>query len=176
MSRKTDGLTKIELDQMRCLSETLDDGWLRTDEWIETVLDFEMFSEQLGQVTFDPHRWIWAIIALHRGIQGMMVLALKGSNDFKVLREKDVERWLSWYEDDRGDESPPHAKLADFLDLYRKIKGDKMLIYMHSQKFVPKGTQDFSIKHLHRLRNKIIHFKPQIWSLDLNSKGFPLWC
>ncbi len=157
-------------------SNDLDDEWLKTDESIETVLDFEMFSEQLQQVIDDPHRWKWAIISLHSGIQGMMVLAI--GNDLDVFEEKDKERWLSWHRDrcksNRIDELPqPDLKLANFLDLYKKIKDNKpsMKRYMDSQKFVPKGTQGKSIKDLNHLRNKFIHFTPKLWGLELG--GLP---
>ena len=141
---------------------------LKTDEWGEAVSDFEMFSEQLQRVIANPHRWKWAIIALHGGIQGMMVLALEGSHGLNVLHEKDAKSWLSWYEGDRSTESPPRdLKLANFLELYKRIKGDKMLMYMNSQKFIPKGTQGRSVKLLNELRNKVIHFTPKIWSLEL---------
>ena len=149
-----------------------EDEWLKTDEWGETVSDFEMFSEQLQRVIDDPCRWKWTIIALHSGIQGLMVLALTGSNGLNVFRKEDKERWLSRYKGDRSDESPPRdLKLAGFLDLYKRIKGDKMLMYMNSQKFIPKGTQGRSVKLLNELRNKVIHFTPKIWSLELG--GLP---
>ena len=151
-----------------------EDEWLKTDEWIEAVSDFEMFSEQLQRVIANPHRWKWAIIALHGGIQGMMVLALEGSHGLNVLHEKDAESWLSWYEGDRSTESPPRdLKLANFLELYKKIKYDKppMKRYADSQKFVPKGTQGKSIKLLNQLRNKFIHFTPKLWGLELG--GLP---
>ncbi len=154
----------------------LENEWLKTDESVETVLDFEMLSEQLQQVIDDPHRWKWAIISLHSGIQGMMVLAI--GNDLDVFREKDKERWLSWHKDrcksNRIDELPqPDLKLANFLDLYKKIKDDKprMKRYVDSQTFVPKGTQGRSIKLLHGLRNKFIHFTPKLWGLELG--GLP---
>ena len=164
-----------QIRQMRCAAKdpkNLDDEWLSTNEWIEVVSDFEMFSEQLQRVIDDPHQWKWAIFALHSGIQGLMVLALEGSHGLNVLREKDAKRWLSWDEGDRSDESGPRdLKLANFLDLYKKIKGDKMLIYGHSKKFVPKGTQGRSVKLLNERRNKFIHFTPKIWRLELG--GLP---
>ena len=98
-----------------------EDEWLKTDEWIEAVSDFEMFSEQLQRVIANPHRWKWAIIALHGGIQGMMVLALEGSHGLYVLHEKDAESWLSWSEGDRSTESPPRdLKLATSLTFTRR--------------------------------------------------------
>ncbi len=163
-----------EIRQMAQIKEpnNLEDGWLKTDESVEAVSDFEMFSEQLKRVIEDPHRWKWTIIALHSGIQGMMVLALKGSNSFRVLRKDDKKQYLDWYEGDQSDESRPRdLKLTNFLDLYKKIKGDKMIMFCHSQKFVPKGTHDRSVKLLNGLRNKYIHFTPKRWMLELG--GLP---
>ena len=102
MKRENDAIQE-EIDQ-----NNLEDECLKTDEWIEAVSDFEMFSEQLQQVINDLGRWKWAIIALHSGIQGLMVLALEGSHGLNVLGEKDADRWLSWYENERSTESP-HA-------------------------------------------------------------------
>lgn len=153
-------------------SDTPDDGWLSTNETVETVSDFEMLSEQLERAIDDRHRWKWAIIALHSGLQGMMVLALKGSAGFNVLRESDKGRSKDRHNNDKS-EKPRHPDsiLVDFLELYRRIKGRRMLMYVHSRKFVPSGTQGRSIKMLHRLRNDFVHFTPGVWGLDLG--GLP---
>ena len=147
--------------------------WLSTNEAGEAVSDFEMFSEQVRRVTADPHRWKWTIMALHSGIQGLMVLALRGSNGLNVLDDKDKERWLDWYNGRRSDESHPRdLRLAGFRTLYKRIKGDQMLLYTNSRKFVPRGTQGQSIKILNRLRNEFIHFAPKVWGLELG--GLPV--
>lgn len=166
----TDDSTMNEIRQMLCAlkkPENSEDGWLSTNELVEAVTDFEMFSEQLQRVIGDHHRWKWAIITLHSGIQGMMVLALKSGDGLNVLRKEDAKRWLDWYNSGQSDESRPRdLKLADFLTLYKKIKGRWMLMYRHSQKFVAKGTQGRSIKDLNRLRNDFIHFTPKVWVLE----------
>lgn len=166
----TNDSTVNEIRQMLCAAKepkNLEYEWLSTNELVEAATDFEMFSEQLQRVIDDRHRWKWAIIALHSGIQGMMVVALKSGNGLKVLRKEDAKRWLDWYEGDRDNGSRPRdLKLAGFLELYEKIKGKWMLMYMRSQKFVPKGTQDSSIKDLNRLRNDFIHFTPKTWALE----------
>ncbi len=46
-----------------------------------------------------------------------------------------------------------------------------MLIYGHSLKFQPTGTQDGSVKFLNRLRNQFVHFTPMVWALEL--EGLP---
>ena len=154
-------------------SKNSEDKWLSTSEAVEAVSDFEMFSEQVRRVTADPHRWKWTIISLHSGIQGLMVLALRGSNGLNVLDDKDKKRWLDWYNSGQDDGSRPRdLKLASFLTLYERTKGDKMLLYTCSRKFVPQGTQGKSIKNLNRLRNEFIHFTPKVWGLELG--GLPV--
>ena len=115
---------------------------LKTDEWIEAVSDFEMFSEQLQRVIYDPHQWKWAIFALHSGIQGMMILALNVGDGLSVLHKKDAERYLCWKKGDRS-EPVPRGKLVPFLDLYKNIKDDKspMNRSPDTQHFVPKGRK-----------------------------------
>ena len=153
-------------------SKNSEGEWLSTNETVEVVSDFEMFSEQVRRVTADPHRWKWTIIALHSGIQGMMVLALRGSNGLNVLREKDKQKWQDWYYGGQSDElRPRYLKLASFLTLYERIKGDKILLYTGSRKFVPRGTQGRSIKDLNKLRNEFIHFTPRVWTFELD--GLP---
>jgi hypothetical protein len=141
------------------------DEWLITDGWVEAVSAFEVFAEEAQRVSVDPYRWKWAIIALHSGLQGMMVLALQGSHGLHVLRPEDANRWLDAHE--RGGPYPSDLKLDDFLSIYKKVKGDKMLMYVNSQKFVPRGTQGGSVKLLNRLRNEFIHFTPRVWALEL---------
>jgi hypothetical protein len=145
------------------------EDWLITDEAVETVSAFEVFAEEAQRLSSDPYRWKWAIISLHSGLQGIMVLALQGSHGLHVLREEDAERWLEAH--DKGGPYPDDLKLDDFLSLYKKIKGDKMLKYIDSQKFVPKATQGGSVKLLNRLRNEYVHFTPRVWALDL--EGLP---
>jgi hypothetical protein len=141
------------------------EGWLITDGAVETVSAFEVFAEEAQKLPTDPYRWKWAIISLHSGLQGMMVLALQGSNGLHVLREEDAKRWLEAHE--KGGPYPGDLKLDSFPSLYKKIKGDKMLKYMDSREFIPKGTQGGSVKLLNRLRNEFVHFTPRVWALDL---------
>ncbi len=153
-------------------SENQDNGWLSTNESVETVSDFEMFAEQLNRVSDDPHRWKWAVIALHSGLQGMMVLALRGSDYMNVIRQDEKKQYSEVSDDERsGKSSRNDLKLIGFTDLYAWIKGTKMIMYTDSQKFVPSGTQSRSIKTLNRLRNKFVHFTPKVWRLDLG--GLP---
>jgi hypothetical protein len=142
--------------------------YLRTDEAEEAVSALEMVSESLAGVKSDIYRWKWALIALHSAVQGFMVLALRGGNGLSALKDDVAAAWLEAYE--KG--TPlPQERLESYENLYRKIKGNRMLIYVHSKKFAPKGTQGGSINKLKDLRDDFIHFVPRGWSLEVS--GLP---
>lgn len=139
--------------------------YLITDGFVETVSAFETLSDELQRIPSDPYRWKWAILAMHSGLQGMMILALQGSHGLHVLKKDDAKRWLDAHE--KGGPYPSDLQLDDFLSLYKKIKGNLMLMYVNSKKFKPKGTQGDSIKFLNQLRNEYVHFTPRVWALEL---------
>jgi len=164
-------------------------AWLSTDEYQEAVLSLEMVSDSLPKVLDNIYYWKWVVIALHMALQGYMVLALKGTNSFNVLEKKCAKELAAAWR--RDDEVLSMGKLDNFLNLYRKIKAgrktfeeevktgirgprkpeDLMLMYMHSQPFKPRGTQNKSVEMLHHLRNDYIHFQPKGWLLGVH--GLP---
>ncbi len=146
--------------------------WLITDSYVEAVSALEVLAEVLCRVSADAYRWKWAVIALHSAVQGMMVLALQGSHGLHALKEQDAARWLEAHQ--KGGPYPEDLRLDGFLDLYKKIKSDVMLIYAHSRKFTPQGGQGESLRKLNELRNQFIHFTPQVFALDLS--GLPSLC
>ena len=145
------------------------ENWLRTDETQEAVISLEMVTEYLDRVTVNYHYWKWVIIGLHNTLQGFMVLALRGTNHLNVLREKDAQKWTDAYE--QGKIRPTDLLLDSYLNLYKKIKSDRMNMYTSSIQFKPKGTQGWSIKKLNSLRNDFIHFIPKGWSIEIS--GLP---
>ena len=145
--------------------------WLRTDELTEAVNALDAFVSNLMRVMDDPYYWKWAIIALHNSTQGFMVCALRGTNNLAILTPKAAKKWMDAYEQHKP---YPGEELDDFLNLYKKIKGNYMMQYIHSQKFLPKGQQGGSIKRLNSFRNDFIHFIPAGWSIEVS--GFPRIC
>ena len=141
---------------------------LDTNEVQETVLALSLMSEQLSHIvdTGNPHYWSWVIVALHNALQGFMVLALRGSNNLNVLSEKCAAEWLVAFR--RGDGKYPKQILDKFLNLYKKIKSDRMKIYVNSCAFKPRGSQSQSIKYLNSLRNEFIHFVPAGWMITVD--------
>jgi hypothetical protein len=143
--------------------------WIETDAALEAVSGLEMVSEQLTKISINHYYWKWVILALHNSLQGFMVLALRGHNNVNIFTKKCAEEWLAAYE--QGRPRDPYPKLADFRELYKRIKSDRMQLYSNSKIFKPNNTQNFSVKKLNSLRNEFIHFVPANWSLGIG--GLP---
>jgi len=135
--------------------------WLETDEFRETILALQLTSEQLSNLvtTGNLHYWTWVIVCLHNALQGFMVLALRGTNNINVLSEDCAIEWLASHE--RGDGQYPEQKLDKFLNLYKKVKSERMKMYINSQSLKPSVTQGRSVKKLNSFRNDFIHFVPK---------------
>jgi len=142
--------------------------YLRTDEAAEAVSAIEMVSESVEMASRDIYRWRWALIALHSGVQGFMVLALRGGNGLAALKNDVASAWLEAHEKNLP---PPEERLDSYENLYKKVKSDRMLMYDHSKKFAPRGSQGRSINRLKDLRDDFIHFVPRGWSLEVS--GLP---
>lgn len=130
------------------------DDSLSMDEFDHAVLAFELFGRQMRHVTDDPCEWVWAIIALHSGIQSMMVLALTGTDGLNALGKKDHGRWLNAYR--QGEPCPSNLQLDKFLNLYKKVGRNNRL------NFVPGDRQNCFVERLNEWRNLFIHFPHQI--------------
>jgi len=147
------------------------DLWLRTDETEEAISGLEMLAETAPSLIADPYRWKWVIISTHNALQGFMVLALRHGNGLLALKDEIAAQWLKAY---REGGKYPVEKLDNFLNLYKKVKSDRMLCYGHSEKFKATPNHNRSVKKLNELRNEFIHFVPKGWSLELT--GLPEIC
>lgn len=147
------------------------DLWLRTDETEEAISALEMIAEAVPSLIADTYRWKWVIIITHNALQGFMVLALRHGNGLLALKDEIAAQWLKAYRE--GGEYPVE-KLDNFLNLYKKVKSDRMLCYGHSKKFKATPDHNRSVKKLNELRNEFIHFVPKGWSLELT--GLPEIC
>lgn len=142
--------------------------WIKTDEYEEAVSALEAVAEWSGHIDANVGYWKWVVLALHNAIQGFMVLALRSSNGLSTLKENVATTWLTAY---REGVEYPKEELDWFPNLYKKIKSDAILMYVHSKKYIPSGSQGLSIKTLNSLRNEFIHFLPRSWYLEVS--GLP---
>lgn len=131
---------------------------LRTDEEKQAVSSLEMAVEQLGKIPQDPYRWEWAVISLHNALQAFLVLTI-GKTDFtRVMRDKTARKFLIAASDDTV--PFPDTDLKSMVTLYKKFQTPIACCYVHSQQYIPTGTQPESVDKLNYWRNKFIHFVP----------------
>jgi hypothetical protein len=156
-------------------------AYLSTNTEHEAVGALEATAQFLEEVERDPDMWKWAIVALHNAVQGFMVLALNGSESWGALREEDIAVKVkaqrdSWQAKSAGDDAaadaannimarnPPKqpAKLAHFLDLYKRIKRQEwpMEQGVPSKAYPKRKTDDRCMQDLNRIRNDFAHFLP----------------
>ncbi|MCH7733400.1 MAG: hypothetical protein IIB44_12990 [Candidatus Marinimicrobia bacterium] len=144
--------------------------YLNTDEFEEITNSFELLANQADQLD-DVYQWKWVILSMHSTLQGFMVIGLRDSAGLNILKDKIAQKWLRAY---RSGDPLPVEKLDTFLNLYKKIKSNRMIRLVFSRKYEPSADSDRSIKMLNMLRNKFIHFIPGGWLLEVS--GLPKIC
>ena len=60
---------------------------MRTDERNEAIKSLHKTYQFILEIREDNYNWKWAIISLHNSAQAFMVLSLKGTANFNVIRE-----------------------------------------------------------------------------------------
>lgn len=149
----------------------MNEFWLQTNEYEEATSALEAVAEWSQRVENNISYWRWVVLALHNSVQGYMVLALRGSDGLRPLKDDVATKWLTAY---REGGKYPVEKLDTFLNLYKKVQSDTMLFYVHSKKVVPSRTLGRSMKKLNSHRNDFVHFLPKSWSLEVS--GLPAIC
>ena len=145
--------------------------WFRTNEREEAISALEGVAEWSGRVEREIGYWRWVVLALHNTAQGFMVLALRGSDGLRPLKDDIAAKWLTAY---REGSQYPVEKLDSYLNLYKKVQSDTMLFFVHSKKVIPPRSLGRSMKKLNSLRNDFVHFLPKSWSLEVS--GLPEIC
>lgn len=140
--------------------------WLTTSGIQEAFKSLRMANFFLTQTEEDKYFWKWMLVALHNSLQGFMACSLKGGDGLTPMKDRVAQKWI---EAQRNGQSLPHEELDTFLNLYKKIKSERMLVTAESRQFIPSGKQDHNIRKLNRLRNHFVHFTPKSWSLDVSN-------
>lgn len=148
--------------------------WLRTDTTKEAFKSLEKLDETLSLVTTDAYQWKWAIIILHNCMQAFMVLALEGTNQIDVVKNRDkyadclykLSQNIEMDADMKKILS--NAQLDFFMNLYSKIKDTSNTQQLwNDSMFVATEKQDDAMELLNDYRNQFIHFFPFSWGIEL---------
>lgn len=141
-------------------------------EPINALKTLELVSHNLDN---DLYNWKWIIIVTHNCLQNFMVSALRNGNNLNVLEDKSAENWLNEFTKRMKTKikvwKSPREKLDYFLNLYKKIKSDKMLMFTISKKLESNQEMNEAMEWLNWYRNKFIHFVPS--TFEINADHFP---
>jgi len=143
-------------------------GWLRTDEYLNTEGAFRKAAATLPLVRHDVQEWKWVLEAVHAAAQGVFVLGLSRGNGLLTLKSSHAAAWLRAYES--GSPWPKKLDLDYFLELYEKTKHH---VLRGSSPSVTEA-HDTAMEKLNNLRNGFVHFGAQGWSIEL--AGLPSIC
>jgi len=136
---------------------------IRTDSANEAYKALEKVDEELDLVSDDIYQWKWVIIILHNCVQCFMVLALEGTNQAAVLKDKTKDkRKIAEHLSPHNEWKPYLAQVDDFGPLFEKIKtldnSDRL-----------NDIHDTAIKVLVHYRNEFVHFFPKGLSIFVES-------
>lgn len=138
--------------------------WVKTDEVVEAVRSLELAFELLQRVEDAPYQWKWEIITLHGALQAYMVLALKGSDSVRVLKDEHAREVMEAWDTDPTAVFNSRYQIDSFPKLYKKVKSmEWMGQYVQSKPLVATGTMGRSIRMLNRLSNLFVHFSPSFF-------------
>lgn len=137
--------------------------WMRTDERNEAIKSLHKTYQFILEIREDNYNWKWAIISLHNSAQAFMVLSLKGTANFNVIREP--EKLFDAIQNRR---EYPEEYLLGFGKLYKDIKSPKKMKQNTASRIYPSSKDsDYAMEKLNEFRNNFIHFIPCRWSIEL---------
>jgi len=134
------------------------------DKYKVGITSLEMLVHSLKTVKEKDTYWQWIYITLHSAVQAFMVLALSEKGSMPTYSEKSKKK--------RGkakveNKDLPGFRLDCFMSLYDKTKGDSI-------KFIPSGSQDWSISKLHDRRNDFVHYQNTASIMSLSESPFAI--
>lgn len=134
-------------------------------ESINALKTMKVFIDTLEE---DLYSWKWIIIVAHNCLQNFMVSSLRNGNNMKILEKKSTKDWHNEFikrmKTKIEDWESPREKLDLFLNIYKKIKSNKMLI---SKKLEADKKKDEAIEWLIMHRNQFIHFVPSTFLIHV---------
>jgi hypothetical protein len=127
--------------------------WYRTDERENAIESLEQAARFYRSRL--KHRWKWLMIALHGALYGFAVSAVRGTDPDRVMRGQNLI-------------SPREALIRCQSDAY-------MLQYIHSARLQLSDEEKEAVaKLLNWIRDNLLHFKPHLWSIEIEWLSFIL--
>ncbi len=132
--------------------------WMRTDERNEAVKSLHKTLQFILEIHEDDYNWKWAIISLHNSAQAFMVLSLKGTANFNIIKEPE-----KFFDAIQNGKECPRQYLLNFCKLYKYVKSQKRM----GKNYPGSKESDYAMEILNEIRNNFIHIIPCNWSIEL---------
>jgi len=132
--------------------------WMRTDERKEGIESLHKTYQFILEIHEDNYSWKWAIISLHNSAQAFMVLSLKGTANFNIIKEPE-----KFFDAIQNGKKCPRQYLLNFCKLYKNVKSQKKM----GKNYPGSKESDCAMEILNEIRNNFIHFIPCNWSIEL---------
>jgi hypothetical protein len=135
-------------------------NWLRFNECEDVLASTDLLAIVAPKLRKQPSNWKWVILAVHNGLQGALVCAIKDTSGTSMLDKTSATKMLNYLETLEGD--IPQEKLADFLTLLKRYR----------KKYPYPGLTNEQLKHILKLhkhfRNNFAHYVPTGWSIEIS--------
>ncbi len=162
--------------------------YLRLTEETNALDCLERACIWLQEVEQDVMLWKWVILALYGAVYGFAVSACRGTNPENV-REKPQGKEPQYSEDEASilaqvsldpevrraasEELEKYKKRRKKEDDERLLSFQKVIELSQNAAYVSNPLQltdqeKRSLDSLHKLRNKLVHYFPKLWSLELH--------
>ena len=162
---------------------------IRTDERQDALASLEQCALSLTRARRSEGAWKWVVLSFHSAFQGAMVCHLSGTAQLGALTRKSASEWLKWYERKNAGEletvredvnefgmvrrtyaskdAPPNERAAPPLDLLKRLSCESARLEPAGGIITLTASQQKSFQRLNTLRNKLTHFRPKGWSIEI---------
>lgn len=156
-----------------------EDAWYTTDEFDDVAVSLKTLLFALRQAKNDKSFWKLAILSTHSALQGACVCLLTRTDGGGALAKRDQKALMHklYGESEKGrnidDNSVDWAEefIASLPELLKRLPND--LAIKIPDRSVTSYPYDLpgDMRRLHEFRNKLTHFPPISWTLEIS--GLP---
>ena len=165
--------------------------YIQTDVCLDVLASLDHCALSLRQARQSDGAWKWAVLSLHSALQGAMVCHLSGTAQLGALRKTDAKEEFKWHKKNRHGEIPhgqkkinefsapmvstgkkedqlPRRFVADADELFQRLSCSSKRIESRCGEIIKiTEKQETASRRLHNLCNKLTHFSPKGWSIEL---------
>jgi hypothetical protein len=150
--------------------------WVETDEAEDVAGSVRHVLRCWPLAAEDPQAFKWAALALHAALQGACVCHLTTTfAPVGAVTERNAAEWLAWSERSRSDPDakPPATYLMMLPDLLKAVRKPDTIGGGSPSPGVTIGDGELNwlLRFHEGLRNHLVHFSPQGWSIEIS--GLP---